>query len=394
VRAPLLHDVEALGPDQRWRLVAGLFNQTKALVVGSLVLTGAMAAASWLSDDVEFTLLVPLSLVVLAWRLAVTRQFNAAAPEMPDGTPELWAKRFRNGALLFASLWGAADLIAMMTLRDPLVPLFVQMVQAGWVAGSAARNAASPATVRGQTLLAILPSIIGTVLTTQPVLHWVTPFLLVQILATETISRYGAQQIAALLRSEQKLEAANAQLLLLSTTDPLTGIGNRRAFDNALAVEWARAARDSTSLALLAIDVDHFKAFNDRYGHPAGDTCLRLIASVIDAGLRRPPDYAARVGGEEFTAILPGTDLAGALEVAERLRVAVAAAAVPHEAIALGHVTISIGAHSAAPRPGTDPAPMISLADQALYAAKQGGRNQVRAAYNLAAARPEAISRP
>jgi diguanylate cyclase (GGDEF)-like protein len=129
---------------------------------------------------------------------------------------------------------------------------------------------------------------------------------------------------------------------------------------------------------LLVIDVDHFKSFNDRYGHPAGDDCLRLIADVAERTLRRPPDFAARIGGEEFVAVLPGTDEAGAREVAERVRLAVLTSRMPHEGNPIGRVTISIGAASMAPRPGDAAQKLIDLADRALYGAKQSGRNQVR----------------
>jgi len=383
LRAPLLFDDDDLGLDQRWRILATLFTQTRALTVGSLVQTATLLTACWQSGDQVLLVLAVVSPLALGARLHLARRFNATAPEMPAGTPEQWARRFQAGALLVAAIWGAADLVALLGVADPRVPLFVQMVQAGWVAGSAARNAASPRIVRGQTLLAILPCIAGVLLRGDTMLMAAIPFLLVQVIATETISNYGAEQIAALLRSERKLEVANAMLVKLSATDPLTGIGNRRAFDSALTMEWGRAAREGTQLALLAIDVDHFKAFNDHYGHPEGDACLRLVAEILSAGLRRPPDFAARVGGEEFSAILPGTDLLGAIDVADRLRRAIEDAAQPHAAAPRGRVTISIGVHSAAPVPGSEPHTMVGLADQALYAAKQAGRNQVRTAEGL-----------
>jgi diguanylate cyclase (GGDEF)-like protein len=254
------------------------------------------------------------------------------------------------------------------------------MVQAGYLGGAAVRNAAAPAAVAAQCGLMLLPTALGALLAPTAFVHIVALFCLLQLGAMISIARNVGRQITLLMQSEQRLEAANARLTELSATDGLTGIGNRRAFDTTLQTEWGRAAREATDLSLLAIDVDHFKAFNDRYGHPAGDECLRLIAEVTKRTLRRPPDFAARVGGEEFMAILPGTNETGAREVAERLRLAVMHEAVPHEGNEHGFVTISIGATSIAPQPGDNMQALIDLADQSLYRAKQSGRNQVCAA--------------
>ena len=206
------------------------------------------------------------------------------------------------------------------------------------------------------------------------------PFGLVQVLATVSITRAIGAQITAALLSEQRLEMANALLTELSATDGLTGIANRRAFDAVFQTEWARASRDGSDLGVLMIDVDNFKAYNDHYGHPAGDDCLRLVAEVTQATLRRPPDTAARFGGEEFIALLPGTDGAAAVEVAERVRVAIMDAGVAHAGSSFGRVTISVGSASLAPHPGQDQQGLIDLADRALYEAKQAGRNTVRSA--------------
>ncbi len=173
--------------------------------------------------------------------------------------------------------------------------------------------------------------------------------------------------------------AMEAKLAELAATDGLTGIANRRHFDDELVMEWRRAARSSKPLAVMLLDVDHFKRFNDLYGHPAGDDCLRSVASAIAATIRRPGDRAARYGGEEFAAILPSTDLAGARDVAERVRAAIQALAIRHEGSEAGVVTGSIGV--AAVVPGAKAAPEISAllgtADAALYEAKREGRNRV-----------------
>ncbi|MDB5416470.1 MAG: diguanylate cyclase [Rubritepida sp.] len=169
------------------------------------------------------------------------------------------------------------------------------------------------------------------------------------------------------------------KLAALATTDGLTGIANRRRFDDDLLTEWRRAARDGTSIALLLLDVDHFKAFNDRYGHPAGDECLRSVASSIAATIRRPGDKAARYGGEEFAVILPATDLVGALDVAERVRGAIEALSLRHEGNGTGVVTVSIGVAGTVPSPlvPIETSALIKASDEALYQAKHTGRNRV-----------------
>jgi diguanylate cyclase (GGDEF)-like protein len=163
----------------------------------------------------------------------------------------------------------------------------------------------------------------------------------------------------------------------LSATDGLTGIGNRRAFDQALEKEVGRAARDGQEVSLIMIDVDHFKLYNDHYGHPAGDDCLRQVAAMLDRCLRRPPDIVARVGGEEFAALLPDTDASGARDVAERIRRELRHAGIPHAASSVGLVTISIGVSTLLPAPGENGQTLLAQADEALYRAKQSGRDTV-----------------
>jgi diguanylate cyclase (GGDEF)-like protein len=170
---------------------------------------------------------------------------------------------------------------------------------------------------------------------------------------------------------------AQTALRALASCDGLTGLANRRMFDECLSQEWRRTERDGSPLSLLMIDIDHFKALNDVAGHQAGDDCLRLVAAAVSSEALRPGDLAARYGGEEFGAILPNTSLDGATVVASRILAAVAALAIPHPAAEIGgFVTVSIGAagRSAAQ---ASPALLVSAADAALYRAKRGGRNRV-----------------
>lgn len=178
-------------------------------------------------------------------------------------------------------------------------------------------------------------------------------------------------------RAEDDLVKVNSELEELSTRDGLTGLANRRSLDAFLAREADRMAREGGPLSLLMVDVDHFKRFNDRFGHQAGDQCLQVVAELIQAAARRPTDLAARYGGEEFVLVLSNTPLEGAIERAEALRRAVAAAEVSDMAPVDGrHVTASVGIATAGSVSRTSPDELIAEADRCLYAAKEAGRNR------------------
>jgi len=192
------------------------------------------------------------------------------------------------------------------------------------------------------------------------------------------INRLQRDEAYALLRErEQQLADANIELHKLAALDGLTGIANRRRFDAAMEHEWQRGQRNRQPLALLMCDIDCFKLYNDANGHQAGDLCLQKTAAVLTEHLKRPADLAARYGGEEFAIVLPDTDLAGALSVAEACRAQLAALQMAHAGSPSGAVTMSIGVACMLPQPGSKPADLIARADRGLYAAKQGGRNRV-----------------
>lgn len=181
-------------------------------------------------------------------------------------------------------------------------------------------------------------------------------------------------------KKQQNLESVNLELKYLSDLDGLTGIANRRSFDDALRGAWAEAKLSGKPLALIMCDIDYFKAYNDTYGHQQGDECLRQIAKTLQATLNRKGDFVARYGGEEFVVILPNTDLAGAITVAEGLRDGVLALQLKHEqSLVLPYVTISLGVAAQqdafSMKNSTN---LVETADQALYLAKREGRNRVR----------------
>lgn len=184
--------------------------------------------------------------------------------------------------------------------------------------------------------------------------------------------------VTRLKQAELALHSATDQLRYLVRIDGLTGLLNRRAFDDAIESEIARSARAGTPMSLLLIDVDRFKAYNDQYGHPAGDVCLKLVAEHLRLALKRPADVAARYGGEEFVAILPDTDEDGAYLVAEAFRRSLAEAKQPHRASERGILTASVGVATYMPdNLHRSAAEIIRTADEALYSAKAAGRDRV-----------------
>lgn len=184
--------------------------------------------------------------------------------------------------------------------------------------------------------------------------------------------------LKARLRNHLALKQKSDALAVLACTDELTSLMNRRHFNTLFHQEWLRGQRNHSPLSLIMIDVDHFKAFNDHYGHPAGDTCLQAVAQVLKQGLRVPTDVAARFGGEEFVVLLPDTDAEGALDVAQRLNQQVMALAIPHaRSKTLPTVTISLGIATCIPSEISSELALLQCADKELYLAKQQGRNQV-----------------
>ena len=163
----------------------------------------------------------------------------------------------------------------------------------------------------------------------------------------------------------------------LADLDGLTQIPNRRCFDSYFAEQWQASLENRTSLALMLCDIDHFKDYNDAYGHLAGDDCLKTIAQTLQRSVRRTSDLVARYGGEEFVILLPATDLNGAIHLAEKAQAAIAQLQLPHrQSPVAAHITLSIGLASMVPGPSLSKQSLLTMADEHLYLAKQGGKNQ------------------
>ncbi len=190
--------------------------------------------------------------------------------------------------------------------------------------------------------------------------------------------QHQLQAFAELQYMQTQLEQTNLELARLSTTDELTGLANRRRFDEVGPHEWMRALRKQEPLAVAMLDVDFFKIFNDRYGHQAGDQCLARIARALASGLRDGSDFIARYGGEEFVILLPGQNTQEAYDVLERLRKIVEAMEVPHLGSSTASViTVSVGFAAIVPEAGITLENLLEQADQCLYAAKRKGKNRV-----------------
>ena len=225
---------------------------------------------------------------------------------------------------------------------------------------------AEPSSTTAVTELILLFTILFAELARRRILRW-------QVAGLH--NRFTSADMASQLRKRTET------LRLASEQDGLTAIANRGKFEEELEVQWRRCGRAAAPLSLVLLDVDYFKQFNDRYGHQAGDECLRQVAALLKQALRRDDDLAARYGGEEFVLLLPFTDLPGALSVAEAVRQNLAKLALPHiGSLVANQVTCSLGCARLMPEPEIPSSELVEMADVALYRAKRNGRNRIEIA--------------
>ena len=197
--------------------------------------------------------------------------------------------------------------------------------------------------------------------------------------AVDYISKpFSIPVVKARVRTHLQLKRHTDKLESLAMIDGLTGIANRRSFDQTLEQEWRRAQRTGTWLSLIMIDIDEFKKYNDNYGHGTGDECLRLVAVTIESTMRRSGDFVGRYGGEEFVVLLPECDQEGAVEMAEKIRTKIKRLNIPHAFSQISdHITVSLGCNSMRYAPDTECTQLFQKADQAMYQAKEQGRDRV-----------------
>ena len=265
-----------------------------------------------------------------------------------------------------ACLQGRLSAIADIYTKNQLQPCYVDMLVGLQVRAALALPILQPETAEKDQPWGLLIAH-----------HCVTPRCWRQW-EIELLQQLVAQLAIAIQHAEvyQQLQAANWELERLANLDGLTQIPNRRRFDEYFDQEWRRLKREKAPIALIMCDVDHFKSYNDHYGHLVGDDCLRQIAQMLERVVRRPADLVARYGGEEFAIVLPNTDLEGATHIAQQIQAAIAELALPHaNAPDRNTVTVSLGIASLVPTSHCGPKCLIEIADQALYVAKSKGRS-------------------
>ena len=312
-------------------------------------------------------------------------------PENYDN-PSLWFKVFLTSVVMISSAWGFGGLY-LLTKLDLSYQVFMVAIMA-MIAGAAV----AALSLRCISLCLVL------FFSLSPIIVWLIFFgtETVHVLIASVLAPYGlalavggfqlSRQVRESLRlrfeneeladslknSNGRLKSLNQELILLSSTDALTQVANRRYFDERLEKEWRRIVREKGELAIVMIDVDHFKLYNDSLGHQQGDICLRKVALCIRDSLRRPADIVARYGGEEFILLLPNTTREGAVRVAEMVRENVINLDLPHPSSeTLEMITVSIGIGFTQPEEDSLRRDIIAAADKALYQSKTSGRNKV-----------------
>ena len=297
-----------------------------------------------------------------------------------------WEKAYLLLAFISGVIWGTSAFIIFPAGNPALISLFVLVI----ASLSAATTVSHSALRLAPTAWAAPAMLLYAVRCYQEGFETYTIGLLI-IVYLYTVLNFSFKHNSTIASSVslkfenlellEELRKANGVLWHASAIDGLTGLANRRHFDEIMGKEWRRAMREQRSMSLIMLDIDHFKAYNDNYGHQEGDDCLKKVAAVIAESVKRPADLAARYGGEEFMVVLPGIDMRGAIELGEKLRIAVEVLGVPHaHSSAASVVTISVGASSLVPERGVESSLLVKLVDTALYAAKRDGRNRVKTA--------------
>jgi diguanylate cyclase (GGDEF)-like protein len=289
-----------------------------------------------------------------------------------DGTINLY---LRDGTRIMRQPFTESDIGAVVD--DPTFRRFLDAPSGAFVAGSASGDIERH---HAFTSVGDLPLVLDVALATRDIeAGWRTR---ASTLGAVVLALCGVTVFLSLLfgRELRRRDAMQAELARLSWTDALTGLANRRRYEEAFQAVWADALRRGGPLSLLVVDADHFKRFNDRHGHAVGDTVLRELARCLSASVGAPTGLAARIGGEEFALLLPGTDTDGALQVARKVHAEVSTLDVPSASIRPGTVTVSIGVATGHASAGGNPEALYRAADAALYEAKAGGRHQTRCA--------------
>ena len=385
-----LRDLTGVSPEIAWKLTDAIFQQASSLIIAVAVFV-LLGSIGFFSSGSFWYLAASLFFSANGvWCLTLMHRYRTSRGTY---SPKGWAIRGMVSGWIAAAGWGGLSIVILFEPNRTFV-LMVMAVQSATAIGAAVRNCAVRSVAAGQIYLTLIPLFCVCLMSGNVYFLMYAGFVVLHLVAAVSLMNFlHAQTMRLLVQDEEKtalvtsleatrqeLEIINQHLETLASTDALTGVANRRTFDLALSREWARSAREAAPLSLLLLDVDRFKAFNDFYGHPAGDTCLCTIAAIVSSVAGRPGDAVARYGGEEFAVILPNTKLDGAATIAQAICEAIRAAEIPHDASDGGQVTVSIGVACLMPVQGTAPAQLAMHADAALYAAKRAGRNRIHAA--------------
>ncbi len=363
--------------------IAQSFRQLPISLIVNLAIGLILAAVLW--NAVPTPVLLAWSGLLIAVTGARFLSLRAFRNASPRSDPDLayWTRFFLAGACAAGVVWGLSGILLFHPSSFPH-QVVLAFVLGGMVAGAVPLLSPVGHAYWCFAIPVVLPISIRMMLTGDRI-HLVMGVMMVifglAMLATSA-------QVRRLFRDSEKLRRelytsieVEQALEYLVRLDSLTGIPNRRLFEEELGKEWARATRDHAPLSLIMADIDHFKEYNDHYGHPAGDLCLVDVAQAMHRALSRPGDVVARIGGEEFAFLLPQTDLSGAIAVAEQIRERILALNLPHQASPVAsHVTLSFGVSSSELASVSSPAELIRTSDIALYEAKRCGRNQIVAA--------------
>lgn len=362
--------------------IAYLFRHGAIWFWGNLFAASLFLLLRWIESDQDMLLLLIWYVAVIA--ISITRwsfgQRFIPSRQYSDDELDNFGQRFLIYSTLISALWGVSGFLLFS--QQVLVQAVHVLLLAGAVIAALPVLAVSRFALYLQIGIILMPITLNLLLLTDASHQ----SLAIATMVLATLLVMASHSIMHLL---QELQAAQERMQEQANTDPVTQIANRRFFDSIFKTEWRRAAREGRHIALLMIDVDHFKRYNDRHGHHAGDQCLQIIAQCIKSVARRASDIVARHGGEEFAVLLPDTTLEDATLLAERLRKNVEDQRIPHSDGAIPRiVTISIGVSCCLPTspreiqstPEADliyPAMLLSAADRALYRAKRNGRNQI-----------------
>lgn len=382
--------IDLISQDHRERVLREQLTylcQQSPISLGVNLLNGLiLSTVQWqIIDHLVITAWLAGVVLVTAGRYGLLRAYRKAA-DSETFDPNCWAGYFRLGACTSGLIWGAGGWF-LFPSHSMSHQIFLSLMIGGMIAG--ALPLLSP--LRGAYVCFILPALAP--LTAQMFLQGDSIHMMMGLMglifgtamlsSATRIQAVLAESIDLRLRLSDSIAIGN-KLQEIAYRDALTGVGNRRLFDDTFNKEWARAMRNGKPLSLIIVDIDYFKAYNDNYGHQAGDECLRVVAQAIQGILQRPSDLFARLGGEEFAILLPETGEEGTAKIATSTLELITDLRIPHRGSPISeYLTISLGSATAVPRRDMDTSLLFDAADRALYRAKKEGRNCFIAAPTL-----------